>query len=127
MSEPNNIEGPPPTVAERAAMARELDKVAPTPTQCETCLFRTMLRNDNDRLAERADVLERELAEAREQRDRMAAALEACREDSSELLGERSWWKDEQRADFSEPYDATAENIVRADEALDLIKGGASD
>jgi len=71
--------------------------------------------------------LERELAEARGQRDRLATALKACREDSCELLGERSWWKDEERAGFRKRYDATAENIVRADEALDSIKGGASD
>jgi len=31
MSDPNNLEGPPPTPEERAAMARELDRVAPTP------------------------------------------------------------------------------------------------
>ncbi len=71
--------------------------------------------------------LERELAVAREQRDRLAEALRACREDSCELLGERSWWKDEERADFRERYDTTAENIIRADEALDSIKGGTSD
>jgi len=29
--DPNNLEGPPPTREERAAMARELDEVAPTP------------------------------------------------------------------------------------------------
>jgi hypothetical protein len=62
-----------------------------------------------------------------EQRNLLAAALEACREDSCELLGERSWWKDEERAEFRERYDATAENIVRANEALDSMKGGTSD
>ena len=56
-----------------------------------------------------------------EQRNLLAEALKACREDSCELLGERSWWKDEPRCNYSNRYDETAENIVRADEALDSM------
>jgi hypothetical protein len=84
---------------------------------------------DSDRRQADADTLRalHERNEAREQRDRLAAALEACREDSCELLGERSWWKDEPRCNYSNRYDETAENIVRADEALDSMKGGTSD
>ncbi len=59
--------------------------------------------------------------ETAEQRNLLAEALKACREDSCELLGERSWWKDEGRAEFRERYDATAKNIVRANEALDSM------
>jgi hypothetical protein len=39
MSDPNNLEGDPPTVEERAAMARELDAVAPTPGEAEVFEF----------------------------------------------------------------------------------------
>jgi septal ring factor EnvC (AmiA/AmiB activator) len=206
MKEPiDNLEGPPPTTEERAAMARELDRVAPTPAKKFELMFgqRPTPRTDaaaNESIVkvyETSKDIERELAEAREEgeeqarllgmsgereagllaevdrlkreifevrdenaslheaafylnaryrhlaarlhevsvelnearerRDRLAAALEACREDSCELLGERSWWKDEDRAGFSERYDATAENIVRADKALDSIKGGSCD
>ena len=59
----------------------------------------------------------------RGQRDRLAAALRACREDSCELLGERAWWADEPRCDYRKRYDETAENIARADEALAAIEG----
>jgi hypothetical protein len=134
----DNLEGPPPTTEERAAMARELDRAAPTPARKfelmfgqrptpRTDEFMTATCCDLDHCADFARQLERELGEAREQRDRLAVALEACREDSCELLGERSWWKDEERAEFRERYDATAENIVRANEALDSMKGGTSD
>jgi hypothetical protein len=193
----DNLEGPPPTAEERAAMARELDAVAPTPADKFRLMFgkrpaprtgewhgkcHSYHKNSKGRtLMEEAQLIERELGEAREQletermrlaavgvvaladtvesrdrardmlpeyrsaslsdverrvdegialreqRDRLATALKACREDSCELLGERSWWKDEDRDGFSERYDATAENIIRADEALDSIKGGTSD
>ena len=97
MSDPNNLEGAPPTVEERAAMARELDAVAPTPAD----KFRLMLwtrptptpRTDafSQRLTAakvpaskawshwycHATTLERELAEAREQRDRLVKAGKA--------------------------------------------------
>lgn len=46
-------------------------------------------------------------------------ALEACVEDSIELLGERGWWKDEPRAGFSQRYAETQENILRARTVLD--------
>jgi hypothetical protein len=77
------------------------------------------------RSAALADVERRvdECIKLREQRNRLAEALKACREDSSELLGERSWWKDEDLEDFRERYDETTENIVRANEALDSMGG----
>ena len=62
--------------------------------------------------------LERELAAERALADRLAGLLENCRDDSCELLGERGWWKDEPRCDYSKRYDETAENIAMADEAL---------
>lgn len=54
--------------------------------------------------------------------DKLAARLDQCREDSTELLGERHWWKDEPRCEYSERYDETAENVVAAAEALDAYK-----
>ena len=80
-----------------------------------------------DSVPERVGDVLKQLAEALEQRDRLAAALEACREDSCELLGERSWWKDEPHCNYSNRYDETVGNIVRADGALDSIKGGSCD
>jgi len=49
------------------------------------------------------------------ERDALAKALEECREDSIELLGERCWYKDER-------YKKTQNNIARADAALAQIK-----
>lgn len=99
MSDPNNIEGPPPNVEERAAMARELDAVAPTPrTDAVNCEDGLLLESRYDKMHDLAEELERELAETvacmrlaeaaviralrernevREQRDRLATALEA--------------------------------------------------
>lgn len=45
-------------------------------------------------------------------------ALKACREDSAELLAERSWWKDESRGGYRGRYFETTENIMRADEII---------
>jgi len=59
--------------------------------------------------------------EAREQRDELAKALEECREDSIELLGERSWWKDEPRSDYKKRYKDIENNIARADAALAAV------
>jgi hypothetical protein len=50
-------------------------------------------------------------------------ALEECKEDSIELLGERSWWKDEPRSDYKKRYEETSENITRADKILAIVKG----
>lgn len=47
-------------------------------------------------------------------------ALEACVEDSCELLGERGWWKDEPRCGYSQRYEETAENIATAHRVLEL-------
>jgi len=53
-----------------------------------------------------------------EQRDRLAEALQECREDSVELLGERDWWQNESRLDYQKRYHETRDNVTRADEAL---------
>jgi len=60
--------------------------------------------------------------EARQQRDRLAKALEECREDSIELLEERSWWKNEPRCDYGKRYKDIENNIARADAALAAVK-----
>jgi hypothetical protein len=75
MSDPNNLEGPPPTPEERAAMARELDAVAPTPGDKFALMFghRPTPRTDEfmaatccdlDHCTDFARQLERELADA---------------------------------------------------------------
>ena len=56
------------------------------------------------------------------ERDALAKALEACKEDSIELLGERDWWKDEPRSDYKRRYKETQGNIDRADAALAAVK-----
>ena len=50
----------------------------------------------------------------------LAAALTDCLEDSIELLEEHGWWKDEPRCGYAERYQATAENIRRAQALLGL-------
>lgn len=79
----------------------------PTPL---TDSFYWILRSQPESL-EFARSLERKLADAK-------AALAACREDSAELLAERSWWKDEPRAGYQRRYQETTENIVVADSVL---------
>lgn len=65
--------------------------------------------------------LERELTTVTEQRDRLAEALIACREDSVELLGERDWWQRESRLDYQKRYQETRDNVTRADAALQSL------
>lgn len=65
--------------------------------------------------------LERERDEARGERDRLAAALRECREDSYELLAERDWWKNETRIGYQERYKVTLANTERATEALQSL------
>jgi hypothetical protein len=62
-----------------------------------------------------------EYDQAIEQRDRLAVALEQCREDSIELLGERDWWQNEPRCDYQKRYQETRDNVTRADEALQSL------
>jgi uncharacterized coiled-coil DUF342 family protein len=64
-----------------------------------------------------------ELSKVREQRDRLAVALQECREDSVELLGERDWWQNEPRLGYQKRYQDTRDNVTRADEALAAVKG----
>jgi hypothetical protein len=66
--------------------------------------------------------LENELTAVTEQRDALLKALEECKEDSIELLGERNWWKDEPRCDHKKRYEETSENITRADKILAIVK-----
>jgi len=58
-----------------------------------------------------------------EERDALAKALEECKEDSIELLGERDCWKDEPRCDYKKRYEETSENITRANKILAIVKG----
>jgi uncharacterized protein (DUF3084 family) len=62
-----------------------------------------------------------ELATVTEQRDRLAEALKACREDSAELLGERDWWQAEPRCDYQKRWQDTHDNLTRADETLQSL------
>jgi len=110
-----------------------------TPTPETDALYRDDHRPN---LIEHARKLERERDEAREyreklleilqnvinqratitaQRDRLAAALRYCREDSAELLGERDWWQAEPRCDYAKRWQDTHDNLTRADEALQSL------
>jgi len=62
-----------------------------------------------------------EYDQAIEQRDRLAEALQACREDSVELLGERCFWQNEPRCDYQKRWQETHDNLTRADEALQSL------
>jgi chromosome segregation ATPase len=61
------------------------------------------------------------LEKARDERDRLADALQECREDSVELLGERDWWQNETRLDYQQRYQETRDNVTRADAALQSL------
>jgi hypothetical protein len=65
--------------------------------------------------------LNNQLTAVTEQRDRLAEALQACREDSVELLGERCFWQNEPRCDYDKRYQETRNNVTRADEALQSL------
>ena len=49
--------------------------------------------------------------------------IENLREDACELLGERGWWADESRLDYSRRYHELKERIIKTDELLDKLKG----
>ena len=66
-------------------------------------------------------VMRRKLTAVTEQRDRLAAALRECRDDSIELLGERDWWQRESRGDYQERYQEIRDNVTRADAALQSL------
>lgn len=74
-----------------------------------------------------ASKLARERDEAREQQDRLAAALVNCREDSMELLAERDWWQNEPRLDYKKRYQENRDNIDRADLALQSLNQNSQD
>jgi antitoxin component of MazEF toxin-antitoxin module len=67
--------------------------------------------------------IEPKIRELINQRDRLAEALEECKEDSIELLGERDWWQNEPRCGHKKRYEETSENITRADKILAIVKG----
>jgi hypothetical protein len=101
MRDPNNLECPPPTPEERAAMARELDAVAPTPAdkirlmlgqrptpRTDAVRFRV---GESDHWAVHevyAKQLERELAEARAEGEDQARLLGMSGEREAGLLAE---------------------------------------
>lgn len=68
------------------------------------------------------DRLEAELEAERALADRLAEALTDCMGDSEELLGERSWWKDEPRKSYQEDYNKTVTNYKRADSVIQQWK-----
>ena len=83
------------------------------------------LATEREQLAanhEATNLMGKWLEQERELADKLAGLLENCREDSCELLGQRGWWKDEPRCDYSKRYDETAEKIAMADEALTAWK-----
>ena len=78
---------------------------------------RQMLRDSEQEVS----VLLGKLHKVTEQRDRLATALENCREDSIELLGERDWWQLENRGDYQQRYQTTRDNVTHADAALQSL------
>jgi len=62
--------------------------------------------------------IEPKIAKLCEENAKLREALENCREDSIELLGERDWWKEEPRCGYQERYAQTAKNIQIADALL---------
>ena len=104
----------------------------PTPREVEMPLLgRAMgyaagLKDCHDCFADRAAiVLYDALTAVTEQRDRLAEALENCREDSIELLGERDWWQLENRGDYQQRYQTTRDNVTNADAALQSLNHNA--
>lgn len=71
--------------------------------------------------------LREQLAAERALADRLAAALTDCMGDSAELLGERSWWKDEPRKSYQEDYNKTLTNCKRADSVIQQWKEARSE
>lgn len=51
----------------------------------------------------------------------LADALRECREDSIELLGERSWWQNEPRRAYAVEYEKLKTRIDSADKALAFL------
>ena len=78
-------------------------------------------REQRDGLRSGIDYASDQLTTVTEQRDRLAKALQECREDSVELLGERDWWQDEPRCDYQKRYQETRDNVTRADAALQSL------
>jgi hypothetical protein len=79
------------------------------------------LRDPNGTIWSECKRLQTELTAVTEQRDRLAEALQACLDDSVELLGERDWWQRESRLNYQERYQETRNNVTRADEALQSL------
>lgn len=62
--------------------------------------------------------LETELQTMTALADRLAEALEACQEDSQELLAEHSWWINEPRCGYAGRYLGNKKRIAEAEKAL---------
>lgn len=58
----------------------------------------------------------------REEVAKLKKALFDCREDSIDLLGERSWWKDEPRGRHQLCYKQISNNIEQANKLLEDYK-----
>jgi hypothetical protein len=145
MSDPNNLEGPPPTPEERAAMARELDKVAPNPAEKFELMFGHRLTPRTDAVRFRvgesdhravhevyAKQLERELAEARallaaanKGAERNAEALRISSEKLNEAREQRNRLAEACRWAQRELGKHTRPSPI--DKALVALKGGADE
>lgn len=112
MIDPNNLEGDPPILEERAAMARELDRVAPTPGDKLALMFgaeadravgrafdtwlndpsgnsaTANLRNELCLVISQREDLKRELAESEQARRVLADAADHLNRRLAELQGE---------------------------------------
>lgn len=79
------------------------------------------MMDPNGTIWDYAKKVQKDLLAMTEQRDRLAEALKQCREDSVDLLVERDWWRNEPRGNYQQRYQATRDNIDRADEALQSL------
>jgi hypothetical protein len=100
-------------------LERELNAV--TEQRDELLRYNEAFRKETLICADCDAIRKGEYDQAIEQRDRLAEALEQCREDSIELLGERDWWQNEPRCDYQKRYQETRDNVTRADEALQSL------
>jgi hypothetical protein len=103
--------------------------ITPTlPKEVVRAVFSKTLERELAAVTEQRDAVtlrlgrtQEKMFDAERQRDRLAEALQACREDSVELLGERCFWQNEPRCDYDKRYQETRNNVTRADEALQSL------
>ena len=155
MSDPNNLEGAPPTVEERAAMARELDAVAPTPadkfrlmlgqrptprTDAVNCEDGLLLESRYDKMHDLAEELERELAEARADAVSMSDSAKWLRRELRDAIIERDNAESDRRQAEADAIralherneargqrDRLAEELEDAEAALTALEGGTDE